>query len=273
MDQESEYLRILRLYAQCIESLKGTEAPDNRLFSAQDLANKMLDHALSLYALADGVDIGPMLGWDGSLVAVASASSLARAAVEAYLRFYYLFIEPENDDESEFRYCVWRLAGLCIRETVASEFPPQTPKEKAFRLNQQEEIRKLRERLKKTERYIGHSPGTQLKALGHKRWRFPLSIDLAKQAGIGQSYFRTVYTILSDYDHSGALAVQQMGAIWSVEHRLDAVESTLSVVKAFLSKMLIVFVDIFPDAASVLETDPATTRIVQIYSGALGMIE
>lgn len=272
MDQESEYVRILKLYAQCIESLKGIVPSDKRLFSAQELANKMLDHALSLYALADGVDLATALGRDGSFVVVASANSLARAAVETYLRFYYLFIEPENDDELEFRYCVWRLAGLCIRGAVASEFPPQTPKEKAFRLNQQEEICKLRERLKKTKCFIGHSRGTQRVALGHKRWRFPKSVDLAKQAGIGQGYFRTLYTLLSDYDHSGGLAAQQMGSIWSIEDRIGAIEGILRLVKVFVSRMLVVFVDTFPDAAGVLETDP-TTELAMIYSRALGMLK
>ena len=67
VNEEPEYLRILRLYGQVINSLAGSELSDQRLVGAQSLALKLFEHAAAILSLARGVETEPLVGEEGEL--------------------------------------------------------------------------------------------------------------------------------------------------------------------------------------------------------------
>lgn len=273
MNQKPEYLRVLRLYGRCIESLTGWKPSDQRLVDGQSLALKLFEHAAAIYSLADGTPSEPMLGKQGALLLVSSMNVLTRAALETYLLFHHVFVDPQpdddDDDEFEFRYCAWRLSELSKREQFKDTFGPQTPKEKAFARDQHKLLETLRERVQKTEQFATHSSKTQRKLLTKGKWRFPGWTKLAVQAGLGPVFSAAWYSLLSGHTHSGALAAQQMSDVWSLKDREESVQDILRMVQMIVSRMITTYVERFPDAKQALANDPETTIQVQIWSQAL----
>lgn len=271
MNDVSEYLRILQLYGQVVDSLKGFSPSDRRLVYAQTLALKLFDHAASVYSLADGTDMSPILGMPGQFIHVASLEVLARAVLETYLLFHYIFVDPETDDEFEFRYCAWLLSGGAKREKFVTDFPPQTPGGQECLVGQVEFNSELRARIQQTSEFKSHSPKTQRRLLAGQ-WRFPKWVDIAKSAGIGQQYSRLLFALLSDYAHSGGLSALQLGSSMPIEDRYELVQTTLRQVKSIISKMMVTYIERFPEAKEALKNDPEAARLAHVYAGALGMV-
>lgn len=265
----SEYLRILRLYGRTLDSLKGFSPPDERLVDGQVLALKLLDHAVAAYSLVSGTNAKPVFGTEGSFIHTASLNVLARAVLETYLLYYYIFIAPDTDDEFEFRYCAWQLGGA-KREDFAADFPPQTPEGQECLAGQLKLNKELRARIQKTERFKDHSTDTQEKAL-QGQWRFPKWIDIAKLAGIGPQYSRALFALLTDYAHSGGLSTTQLGAT-SADDKHELAQSALANIKLIMSRMLVTYIDQFPVAETILENDPEAARLARVYAGALSRV-
>jgi hypothetical protein len=276
MIELSEYRQVLHLYGQVINCLAGFEPPDQRLVEAQSLALNLFEHAAAMYSLSQGVETEPLVGKEGLLVPYASLDVLSRAILEDYLTFFYVFIDPDTEDEFEFRYCVWRLRGLAMREKFVIDFPPEEiggVNEQIEFLEEQIEIHdKLRARIHKTNRFKQMKPRQQKKVLDEGKWLFPPWVDIAKSAGLGERFACAAYAFLSDQGHSGGLSAQQMGAL-SLEERMERIQSALDFVKAVVARMMLSYVDKFPKAKTVLDSNPKATRLAAVYAGALSLVK
>jgi hypothetical protein len=268
MTSDSEYLQILRLYTAAIGSLVRSRPSDQRLIDAQSLALKLFEHAVAVYSLSQGVELQSVLEDTDTLVVQSSVNVLARAILEAFLAFHCIFIDPKNEDEFEFRYCAWQLRGLAMRE----EFGTVTSPQDGVRLAENKEFNNaLRARIERTEEYRRKKSKQQARILEGK-WLFPKWVEIAASAEIDKHLARICYALLSDYNHSGALSALQMEVL-SVQKRDELIQTTLEFVKAIMARMTAAYVKKFPRTKEVLEGDPETARLVEVYSAALGMMQ
>ena len=105
MKEEKNYLLLLNLFYQAIEESKGIPTGrDNRLLEAEALATKFFFHSASALYLSRGTNIKDFPSMEIGFFDPASIHILARAALETFLIFHYLFIAPENSEEQDFRY-------------------------------------------------------------------------------------------------------------------------------------------------------------------------
>ena len=109
--QYDEYLVLLKaLFA----ALKETTdlLVDKRVEDAGLLFTKFAGHAASALYLLRDTWIPELTELGRSFRDAGSIHVLARAALESCVLFHYIYIDPQTQDERDFRYYAWRLNGL-----------------------------------------------------------------------------------------------------------------------------------------------------------------
>jgi hypothetical protein len=277
MNPKSEYLMILKLFGDVVNSQQGSSPSDERLLYAQALALKFFEHACAIQSLSNGVDTNPIIQKDGTLLGYSSMEVLERSLFECLLTFFYIYIDPPDGDTFEFRYCVWHLRGLIVRERFFVDFPPTDKGSEQDQLeflnNEFDYIDELRDRIKKTNFFLGIRKEKKRKlVLKEGKWQFPIWIDLSKQAGISPRFSQILYLLLSDQSHSGGLSAIQMLDL-SINERNDRMEGTLSLGKLLISKMMTQYLDLFPNTVRVFEANQEVARLVKVNTLALGKLK
>jgi len=243
MDEKEIYIRILRLFADCIESLKGYFPSDQRLVDSYPLTIKFFFHAASLYSLMGGTDLSPIIEKPGFIFDHASMKILARALFETYLTFHYIFIDPKNDDEFEFRYCAWQLSGFGIRE----EMDPISPEFRKQKEIDMKFMAGMRERLIQTEKYKSLKAKQQKAVFKGRKWRDASWPQIARMAGLGRQFSKILYSLLSSYAHSDSLSATQIEQAVTKEEQEDLTQGTLILMLPIVSKMVLTYTEKFQD--------------------------
>lgn len=194
MDQEvsfsqEEYLGLLELQFEVAQALKGKASEDGRWPDAQHLALKLFAHGASAHWLFQGTNAPVPKSTDGAAFTdFGSIAVIARAALETYLTFFEVFVSPSTEDEFEFQYCLWHLAGQVILE----DLEPSDESLTENYLGAQADIAELRERLRATELFVALTPRQEEQVLQGRRrrdWR-----GIAAAAGIGLGFIRRIYS-------------------------------------------------------------------------------
>ena len=148
MKEEKNYLPLLNLFYKVIEESKGIPAgQDNRLLEAEALAIKLFYHSISALYLSRGTNIKDFPSMEIGFFDPASIHVLARAALETFLIFHYLFIAPESSEQQNFRYWAWQLGGLCERQKYSVSKPEYKKKQR----DEKQLIDELRKNLNPTK--------------------------------------------------------------------------------------------------------------------------
>ena len=114
--KETEYQRMLESLIEVTEANKGVAAGhDDRILDAEGLALKFVFHAASALYLYRSTTV-PEIG--ASFFDPGSVNVLCRAALETFLVFHYVFVEPQLDDDRDCRYIGWVLAGYLERQKL-----------------------------------------------------------------------------------------------------------------------------------------------------------
>jgi hypothetical protein len=264
---ERSFIRVLNLYYNVVQSLKGYVPADSRLVRSHGLAAKLFEHAASAYWLSKGTCVPEMPDIEVEFLDHGSVTVIARAALECYLRFYYIFIDPTSDDQFEFRYNAWMLSGLAPRERYPfqlAEHQAQVAAEKPLYESYRRAIRQTSTFKNLGKRRKGKK--TQQRVLDGKKWRFHPWVEIATRAGFGPEYSRTVYDYLSDYAHSGALAALQVSQAQTRQIQLAHVSSNLRIIMVVLCKMVDSFTEKFPRAAEGLKSDPQAKHVCDVLT-------
>lgn len=145
MSSGADYSTLLDLFIRLVESQAGRkiESGDEWLNDAQVLATKLFRHLVSMQTLAAGATVEH----DGIralfFVDHASVKVVARAALETYLVFFYLY---GNSDQSlsEFRHKTWCLGGLVDRQ----QFHVSTEEGREVLAREKKQIEELKSKIR-----------------------------------------------------------------------------------------------------------------------------
>ena len=111
---ESDYQQLLRTLLQVTEANKGTKTDDNPcFFDAEGLAIKFFFHASSALFLYRSTSLPD---FKVRFIDSGSINVICRAALETFLVFHHLFVEPRSDEDRDCRYMAWVLGGYLVRE-------------------------------------------------------------------------------------------------------------------------------------------------------------
>jgi hypothetical protein len=269
---ERDYSTLIDLFIELVQSRVGKKIPpgDGWLNDAQVLALKLFRHLVSMQTLATGATVEQKGVPAIFFVDHASVKVVARAALETYLVFYYLY---GSSDLSlcEFRHKTWCLGGLADRQ----KFSIFMPQHHEILAREQNEMREIRSQIEKSPHMADYSE-KQRNRLLEGEWRTGSGwADLGKSAGFHEKYFKNVYGYLCGYSHASYLSVLQVGqAAQSIEDQKMLTSSILGVGVVLMAHFAFSYTAAFESAGAVLSANPSAKRIAEKWRfGAEDMTE
>ena len=260
MSTNAEYSELLDLFIQLVESQAGKEikSGDEWLNNAQVLSTKLFRHLVSMQTLAMGATIDHKSIPALFFVDHASVKVVARAALETYLVFFYLY---GNSDRSlcEFRHKTWRLGGLVDRQQF-SVFTEQGQKVLASERRSIEELRSKIESSPEIHTYTEK----QRKKLLEGEWRIGNGwTDLGVKAGFYEKYFKNIYGYLCGYSHSSYLSALQVGQAQSIADQQMLAKSILGIGTVLMAHFAFTYSTVFDTSSAVLSANPSAMRVAE----------
>src|SRR5260221_9067940 len=243
---EQQYLDDLRFFNKTLKAMKGVVSlPDDQMAILDGILLKFFYHAGTIFELYKGTKIDELGAyyWDSS-----SAAVIVRAAAETFSVFNYLFAEPKNEDETEYRFCQFRLSTLLFRSH--SSRTDEEAKKKL--IAEAEEIAKIKKRIAETQTYLGLDEKRQRKALKGKE--VPQKTELLKRvfARLPQNFTERFYSYLSEYAHTGHSSVIQPLDMDTKDQQIEFYHSFMNFMRPLMFYMVMALIMQFP----ALEDDP-----------------
>ncbi len=198
--------QLLVLAFDLTDAIKGKKVKDKRLYYLEDVALKLCQHAASAYFLWQNhtkfqLDARPVDFVDGSSIQV-----LARACLESYLAFNYVFVTPLSEDEFEFRFNAWMLAGFAQRQS----FPAFDEAAKEQQERDATSNEKRRQELQRSSIFQELPKGHQKRVLAGQDWHPGRTISEMCEDVFGPEWGKALYGYMSSHIHSDALAAVQV---------------------------------------------------------------
>jgi hypothetical protein len=259
VDSRQELLFLIDVMAQVISVVKVSTVDDpleqQRKTDAHNLANRFLQFAMTVLHLSDdrnNVNL-PSFG-NIKLRDPASMAVLTRASMEAFLVFHQVFYSPAPRDEKEFRYWIYKAAGLVEGQGL----PVGKPEHEEMKTEERKLIETIIDNLKSNTIFKKLTPKQREGiARGHARnlWRWSAEAnktlswpEIATDAGLSPMLARYVYGHLSGDAHSGSRSVfqTQKAVVVGEVHKL--VDPSLDTMKVLCANMVTEYTAIFKEA-------------------------
>jgi len=182
---------------------------EDRIVFTETITSKFLFQSYSIKKLLEGMNVKPGIEQlDVSIVDISSIYILIRSQIENYLTYFYLYKDPKTDEEAEFRFLLYKIAGLTARQ-----------KQKAIqdtsikiKQNEKEELEQLLIDLKNNKYFIHLRPRTQKHILRNKPSKLKNWGDLLTESHLSEDLSRIWYQY-SNHAHSEYYSMMQIRAI------------------------------------------------------------
>lgn len=260
MSLDADYATLLDLFIRLLKSQAGKKikSGDEWLNDAQVLATKLFRHLVSMQTLAAGATVKH----DGIpavfFVDHASVKVVARAALETYLVFFYLYGNPDQS-LCEFRHTTWRLGGLVDRQ----RFHAFTEQGREVLAREKKQIKELNSKIESSPEIRTYKE-KQRKKLLEGEWRIGNGwADLGVSAGFREKYFKTIYGYLCGYSHSSYLSALQVGQAQSIADQQMFTQSILQIGKVLMAHFAFSYSAVFNPASAVLSANPSAMRVAE----------
>lgn len=265
------YEKLLNVLAQVMRASSPLPTTDvgnrERLSVAQGLSNKFIEHAVTILYLSRGTNLD-LPSFRFSFVDLVSMNVLTRASFEAFLTFHHVFYSPLTKDEADYRYWMYKAAGALERH----DFPTVIGKFEQTRLEDEEELTQLREKLEPNAVFQSLTEAKRTRFFKGKElnlWRWDPDIkkvlswrEIAIHAKLSEVLASHLYRLLAGRAHSSFLSVLQ-----SVETRKSGSQEediivTTSFINIVMANMVREYCELFPKAQEALSKDREGNGIV-----------
>lgn len=264
--EEKDYIKLLETLIKVAEANKGTQlGEDERLLKAEGLFTKFIGHAASVLYLFRSTTLPDVKVTDRgiSFFDPGSINVLGRAALESFLVFHYVFVEPRSDDEKDFRYYLWRYASYIDNQKFPSrseEGKKQLNDEKKIidtlqnkiknnSIFKQLDIKKKEELLRKMEK-------------GKEAWRLQSWTNIGVSAGLSEILAKQFYGHLCAYAHSGYKSAQQIGNAQTKETQKALCVATMKLIMIAMANMIKAYCQMFEKSNDVLQKDEDAKKLI-----------
>lgn len=259
LNKEKEYIKLLEILIKIVEANKGIHAgSDDRVLDAEGLALKFFGHACSAIYLYRSTTIPEV---KASFFDVGSINVLGRAALETFLVFHYVFVDPTSEQEKDFRYLSWLLAGLLEMQ----EYTVQSSKGKELLSAEAKLIAPLQEKLADNPYFLKLSHNQRKNLMQKGEWRLDSWKDIGLSAGLDETHAKKFYYYLCGYAHAGNISVLQLRQARTPESQRDLCAATISVIMIAIANMVKSYCKVFPKSHLVLTQDTEASRLVDIW--------
>jgi len=253
MKIKEDYEKLLALLSRVLAAnnyISVRDANDReRLSIARGLTNKFIEHAVTILHLSRGTSLD-LPSFKYRLVDCASIDVLARASLEAFLVFHYVFYAPTTKEEKNYRYWAYKAAGIAERKNAPASTKEYGQKQAA----EKKELDKLRERLKLNTVFQSLTDN-QKKQILRGRWRLPSWRAIAIDAGLSEMIASHMYSSLAGCAHSSMLSVVQMVEAHRDREEEELVNTSMGIMNVVMARMISEYCELFPQAKQVLNSD------------------
>jgi AraC-like DNA-binding protein len=260
MSCSTDYSTLLDLFIRLVQSQaeKKIEPGEEWLNDAQTLSVKLFRHLVSMQTIAAGATVEQNKIPTIFFVDHASVKVVARAALETYLVFFYLYGSADRAT-SEFRHKTWRLAGLVDRQL----FHVSTDEHREALANEKQQIDALKAEIEKAPQLQAYTLKQRAKLL-EGDWRVGNSwSDLSLQAGFYEKYFKDIYGYLCGYSHSSYLSALQTGQAQTIEDQQMLTQAILSIGVFIMAHFAFSYSSAFVSASAVLAANSGAKRVAE----------
>jgi hypothetical protein len=258
MPYSVDYATLLSLSIDIVQSQAGsTIAPgDEWMNDAQTLSIKLFRHLVSMQTLSAGATVDHN---NDQIVFVdhASVKVVARAALETYLVFFYIY--GSSHELAKFRHKTWHLGGLTDRQrshASKDEHKEQLAAEKR-------EIENLKFEIEAMPQFQIYSSKQQAQLLKGE-WKVGISwTDLGIEAGFHDKYFKNIYSYLCGYSHSSYISALQVGQADSVDTQKSLTQAILGIGVVIMAHYAFTYSRVFKRAEEILSANSEAKRIAE----------
>ncbi len=261
MSHSTDYAILLDLFIRLVQSQAGKkiEAGEAWLNDAQTLSIKLFRHLVSMQTLASGTTVKQDNTTTTFFVDHASVKVVARAALETYLVFYYLYGIGNRKDISEFRHKTWRLGGLIDRQ----QFHVSTEENREVLAREKQQIDTLKSEIEAAPQFQEYTQKQRVKLL-EGDWRIGNGwSELGVKAGFHKRYFKEIYGYLCGYSHSSYLSALQIGQAQSIEDQRMLTQFILGIGVVIMAHFAFSYSSAFSSAGLVLASSPEAKRVAE----------
>ncbi len=262
MDIAADYDTLIDLIISMVDSQRGQKIGPGDAWrnDAQTLSRKLFHHLTSIKAVSSGTTVEMEGEPVYSFIDHSSTKVLARAALETYLVFFFIYGCSDAGD-AIFRHMIWKLAGLISRQNY-----PTLNEENRKKLDQEKrEIEELKAKVVKLKQFQSYT-AKQQKSLLAGDWRVGYSWqDLGVSAGFHPAYFKMIYNYLCGYAHSSYISALQVGQAQSIEEQRDLASGMLQISLIIMAHFLFTYSTFFSSASEVLNNNPDAKRVSEIW--------
>lgn len=141
---------------------------------------------------------------------LSSIYTLGRGQLEAYLTFFYLYVQPQSEDESKLRYWLYVIHSLTVRQTANTDsLPVEMQKRKLEEAQRIEDYKKKVEANSVFQNYSSSNKGRLLSGRTAKEIGWEKLIDAAKLKAIGVK----TYDLYANHAHCEYMSLIQLRAV------------------------------------------------------------
>lgn len=260
MTNSEEYETLLDLFIELVQSQAGNKIVPGEgwLNDAQTLSIKLFRHLVSMHVISTGSTIEHSGVPVVFFIDHASVKVIARAALETYLVFYYLF-GGKDRALSKFRHNTWVLGGLIDRQSSYVSIDEH----RAVLSSEKKQIEELKLAISKSDLLKSFTPNQQGQLLKGK-WRVGNGwADLGVNAGFHKKYFDNIYSYLCGYSHSSYISAMQVGQAQSIEDQESLTSSILGIGTVIMAHYAFSYSKTFDSAIEVLNKNTAAKAIAE----------
>lgn len=260
MTLAEEYEQLLDLFFQLVQSQAGKliKSGEEWKNDAQTLSIKLFRHLASMHTLANGATIVPPGMPPVPYIDHASIKVIARAALETYLVFHYLF-GSDDEELSRFRHATWVLGGLSDRQN--SHVSVEEHKEKLQ--DEKRQIEELQAQLSSSP-YLASYTTKQKTKLLNGNWRIGKNwTDLGVIADFNKKYFENIYSYLCGYSHASYISALQVGQATAIEDQVKLTNSILGIGMVVMAHYVFAYSSAFHSAGAILEENTTSKSIAE----------
>lgn len=263
LDNEKDLFLLIEHFLLVANSLKGTKIPDDeRIRFAEPLGKKALSHIISALNLHKGTKFILSDRSYTESVDFSSIAVLTRAAIETYLTFNYILVNPKDKDEQDFRFFCWDLAGFIEREN----YPAKNDKSKRLKQEEQELKNIKIQELENNKVFKQLNIKTQKQIL-KGNWKVGKSwIDLARYASMPDEMFKHLYSYLCSYSHSGRLSIIQIEQTKGFDREKEFGKIFQTINLLILSRLIMDYIYLIPNCKRVFESNERAVDVTYIWN-------
>jgi len=230
------------------------------------LVNKYMLHTFSILRLISGSHIkSRLLNTQRTVYDIGSIVILTRSAIENYLTFFYLFIQPLNEEEELFRFNLYELSGLNSRQWIEPTelYQINTKNQDKVRIIELENI------LYKHPLFLNLDKKTKKLVKGRKPARLFSWNSLLDQADLNVDVFKPAWSLYSNYAHSEYISlIQLFGYFTDIDAAKNKCDTILNIMFCLTSIFIKDFTDFFAETKKRYNALPNDTlEVIDFFNG------